>query len=91
MAGQQAPLRLRRSALRAGFPAVLGREACGITRYVHFVHCAQTDAASQKGGALRALASDPALLGAKSLRPLPGHAFASSACHSTIRRRSTPI
>ena len=29
-------------------PAVLGHRACRITRYVHFVHCAQTDAASQK-------------------------------------------
>jgi len=46
--GWPAALRLRRSTLRADFPAVLGSRACGITRYVHFVHCAQTDAASQK-------------------------------------------
>ena len=40
-------LRLRRSGLRPDCPAVLGSRACGITRCVHFVHCAQTNAASQ--------------------------------------------
>ena len=47
-AGQRSPLRLRRSALRADSPAVLGLRSRRITRYVRCAHCAQTDAASQK-------------------------------------------
>ena len=46
-AGQRPPLRLRRSPLRVDCPAVLGLAACRRTRCVHFVHSAQTAAASQ--------------------------------------------
>ena len=38
---------LWRSALRADSPAMLAQPACRRTRCVHFVHCAQTAAASQ--------------------------------------------
>src|SRR4249920_2252435 len=78
-AGQRAPLRLRRSALRADSPAVLGLRSRRITRYVRCAHCAQTDAASQKWKRAPAARADrsPALLGAaESLRPPPGRAFA---------------
>ena len=51
--GSGLPLRCGGHALRGDCPAVLGLGACRITRYVHFVHCAQTDAASQKWSALR--------------------------------------
>jgi len=78
-AGQRAPLRLRRSALRADSPAVLGLRSRRITRYVRCAHCAQTDAASQKWKralAARADRSPPLLGAAESLRPLPGRASA---------------
>ena len=39
--------RRRRSALRADSPAMLGPRSRGVTRYVRFAHCAQTDTASQ--------------------------------------------
>ena len=47
VAGQRAPLRLRRSGRRPDSPAVLAIAACRITRSASFARCAQTDAASQ--------------------------------------------
>jgi hypothetical protein len=50
-----------RPSLREGFPAVLGLVARRVTRFVHCVHCARTDAASQftkrATGVAQALAS----------------------------------
>ncbi len=64
--------------LRYGFPVLLGFWPHGITRYVHFVHCARTDAVSQmtKRASTRAGQKPAVPGGAYALRPQPAHRFA---------------
>jgi hypothetical protein len=74
--GRRCPagLILWRSALRADFTALLGPGSRRITRCIHFVHFAQTDAASQMFRcALRAPTPATALLVATEIAP-PGTA-----------------
>jgi hypothetical protein len=67
---------LRRSPLRADFPAVLGLVARRRTRFVHSVHCARTAAPSQLLMRAARAATSPVLLGAsQARRGLPALAF----------------
>ena len=75
--GQPAAPRVRRSALRADCPAMLGLLARRPTRSAHFVRCARTPAASQLWRRAARAARIPALLGASHGRcALPPRGFA---------------
>ena len=70
---------LRRPALRAGCPAMLGLVARRRTHCVRFALCVQTTAPSQRTKRAARAATSPALLGASEARcSLPGRAFATT-------------